>query len=68
MDDLKPFSNESVCIKCGGLSTFCKYEKTRGTDVDGVLYEKEFILRECCRCHYTWPEAPLNLDKTERGE
>ena len=57
---MKPYSRESICIKCACTDASAKYL--------GNSKKNEAIHRICHNCGYSWDEEPLNIHYNERLE
>jgi len=66
---MKKFEKDNKCIKCDSSGASIKWEGDAGTDhimTGKDTYEhKEYIMRVCPTCTYTWYETPLKLGETD---
>lgn len=69
MRELKPFDQDSPCVKCGCASAESEHALiyvARPSVLGSAMPEHEeveFISRRCCRCKFVWREACLDAEK-----
>lgn len=69
---MNPYDPNAKCPKCGGedvASAFREFViQGNGTSPTTIGVAKENILRTCRRCHFSWPELPLDARSPDSGE